>query len=542
MGELSEDSDSSARVTSGVGGAGGSDQPDRPRLVALPEPESAGAVDPAAAASADADRLALERSLSGPPVPVPRITGAAMRPAAPRAAMRAAAPATDPAAASPAPVYATWAPRPHGIADAIALAATPELVPALRAELAMRAHAEAGLRARAVDAETRLAVRVLLSQRTVQALDQLRGEFEQLAGLLTDERVRRRAAEQRVAELERQLATDRDRVDDADREVAALRDSLQQLRAPAAGHERAAPGDGSPDDAPASAVTEVQADRLSDALTRLRAGTEPIGTAPAPAVPVASVALMPVTAGVTSAVRPATLAGPFRTLCRRDPALAGRLALSLLRMQRIADPQPVSYDIVLGSGYGCEQVTSDDVSIEVVRQAAPRPLAQVDLHVIGGPDRFAKLLAAGRIRRRLGFGLARVRGNRARLATLDALLSLPLDLPALVDGGMSTDPSILLSLVAAVVRPDWTRGARFSISHREDNAPATYLLIADGHGPTVTKVTPTGPVATVISCPQSELASVLTGSPALTPGSVQVAGDPAPLAQLQAWLKRAQSE
>jgi hypothetical protein len=211
-------------------------------------------------------------------------------------------------------------------------------------------------------------------------------------------------------------------------------------------------------------------------------------------------------------------------------------------MQRIADPQPISYDIVLGPGYGCLQVTSDERSTEIARLATARPITQVDLRVVGGPERFAKLLAAGRIRRWLGFGLARVRGNRERFAALDGLLALPLDLPALVDGGMSTDPSILLSLAAAMVHPDWTRGERFSISHRDGNAPATYLVISDQHGPTVTTVAPTGPITTVVSCAQSNLASALTDGSALPAGSVHVAGDPAPLAQLQAWIKRAQSE
>jgi hypothetical protein len=197
---------------------------------------------------------------------------------------------------------------------------------------------------------------------------------------------------------------------------------------------------------------------------------------------------------------------------------------------------------VLGPGHGCVQVTSTGDGTEIARQATARPLQQVDLHVVGGPERFARLLAAGRIRRRLGFGVARVRGNRDGVAALDALLALPLDLPALVDGGMSTDPSSLLSLVAAMVTPNWTRGARFSISHRDGNAPDTYLLIADGRLPIVTAVAPTGPIATVISCAQSDLASALTGSPAPEPHSVQVLGDPAPLAQLQAWIKRAQSE
>jgi hypothetical protein len=427
MRELSEDSESDAGATTDDGGQSASDRhsdlPDRPKLVALPVPtaESAPAADdtdlaPAEAApaperdagadAADTGRLALERSLSGPPVPGRMIAAAPL-----------AAPTADVALPPPAPTYTpalAYAPP----APAIALPATPELVQALRAELAMRAHAEAGLRARAVDAETRLATRVLLSRRTAETLRLVRAELGQLAGLLTDERARREAAEQRVAELEQQLAADLGRSDDA---------------------------------SPAG-VTEVQADRLNEALTRLRAGAEPIDQVPA-AVSVTPVALTPVTAGVTSSKPPPTLAGPFRTLCRRDPTLAGQLALSLLPMQRIAYPRPVSYDIVLGPGYGCVQVTSADDGVEVVRQATARSLQQVDFHLVGGPERFAKLLAAGRIRRRLGFWvLSRVRGNRDGLEALDALLALPIELPALVEAELSTDPLILAQLQAWIKR------------------------------------------------------------------------------------------
>jgi hypothetical protein len=593
MGELSEDSEPNSRVTAAESGDGGSDQQERPKLVALPVPAAEPALAPGddapasadappasddarpasddarpapddiltapgdgppapgdaavesepvgeaapAAPSADADRLALERSLGGPGTQVAGVPAFAAAPAP-----------VDSIAYASAASYALRPALPDRIADAVPDTATPELVQALRGELAMRAHAEAGLRARAVDAETRLTARVLLSQRTVEALRQVRAELDQLAGLLTEERARRQAAERRVAELERQLAAglaaDRGRSDDAAAEIAALRDSLQQLRGPAEADHATAPGD-------ARQSAELNADRLSDALTRLRSGTEPIDPLPGAASPVAPAALTAVTGVVPSTAPsatlapstvPATLAGPFRTLCRRDPALAGQLALSLLPMQRIVYPEPVSYDILLGPGHGCVQVSSGDGRTAVARQASARPLQEVDFHVVGNPERFAKLLAAGRIRRRLGFGVARVRGSRDGFAALDALLALPLDLPALVEGGMSTDPSILLSLVAAMVRPDWTRDAQFAISHRDGNAPATYLLVTDGRRPTVAMVAPTGPIATVISCAQADLASALTGSPALEPHSLRVAGDPAPLAQLRTWIKRAQSE
>ncbi len=357
-------------------------------------------------------------------------------------------PAIHPPVYPAALVYPPGTVPAYALTDSIPFAATPELVQALRAELAMRAHAEAGLRARAVDAETRLATRVLLSQRTAEALRLVRDELAQLGGLLTDERARRQAAERRVAELEQELATDRGRSDDADREIVALRESLQQLRTPVPTDASAVADAESPGDAPHGALAEVRADRLNDALTRLRAGTEPIDPLPAPAAPTA-----PTPATISAPTRQATLAGPFRRLCRRDPELAGRIALSLLPMQWTAYPHPVSYDIVLGLGHGCVQVTSADGDAAVARHATARPPEQVDFQLVGGTERFAKLLAAGRIRRRLGFWVvSRVRGNRDGLAALDALLGLPLELPALVDGGISTDPLVVAQLQSWVKR------------------------------------------------------------------------------------------
>ena len=266
----------------------------------------------------------------------------------------------------------------------------------------------------------------------------------------------------------------------------------------------------------------MQTDRLADALTRLRANAQPIQPPTVPAVP-------------------ATLAGPFRTLCRRDPALAGRLAVSLLGMERIAYPHPIAFDLLLGPGGGCIQVTSSEARTDVVAETTARPLEQVGFRVVGGPDRLARLLVAGRLRRRLGFGVARVRGDRDGLAALEALLALPLDLPALVDGGMLTDSTTMLSLVAAMVRPEWTRGAHFAVSHRDGDSSPSYLVFSGGRRPEVTPTAPAGPIATVISCADHDLASVLTGAIAPGAAGIQVLGDAAPLTQLQGWIKRAQS-
>jgi hypothetical protein len=489
---------------------------DRPRLVAVPADDAGREVARPHGEPGDqhAARLELERVLSTPGRAGATLGARAM-------GARAATPAESAASTAPAMAARDEAPEPTTPIEP----ATPELVSALRAELAMRATAEAGLRARAVDAEARLAARAMASEQTAETLRAVRAELNQLTGLVAGERSRREAAEQRVTELERELEQRRARDQSGEqRERGAqpddaptpgsMRDSLEQLRTPAADREHVAvsPGD----------AGTVQPDRLTDALTRLRANTQPAQSATAPAVP-------------------ATLAGPFRTLCRRDPALAGRLVISLLGMERVAYPHPTTFDLLLGPGGGSIQVTSSASRTDVIAGTTARPLEQVGFRVVGGPDRIARLLIAGRLRRRLGFGVARVRGDRDGLAALEALLSLPLDLPALVDGGMLSDPTSLLSLVAAMVRPEWTRGAHFAVSHRDGDVAPMYLVFSGGRRPEVTAAPPAGPIATVISCPDHDLASVLTGAVALGAAGVQVCGDVAPLQQLQGWIKRAQS-
>jgi hypothetical protein len=497
MAELPESAGTDSAGMDGGGGERTSGPQERPRLVAVPRHEPR-----TESADQHAARLELERALSAP--------AAAGATATELASGEAAA---DAATHAPAQPGARAAPTEYGAPPAISETATPELVGALRAELAMRASAEAGLRARVVDAETRLAARMTAAQRTAEALREVRAELGGLAQLVAGERSRRQAAERRVGELERELRELHERHEpgsDASREIGDLRGSLAELQAPEPGHASSSPG---------SAVV-VESDRLSDALARLRANAEP--AVPAPAVR-------------------ATLAGPFRTLCRRDPALAGRLAISLLGMERVAYPHPVAFDLVLGPGDGCLQVTSSEARTDVVAEATARPLEQVGFRVVGRPERLARLLVAGRLRRRLGFGVARVRGNRDGLAALEALLALALDLPALVEGGMTSDSRTMLSLAAAMVAPEWTRGAHFVISHRDGDAPPSYLRVSGGRRPEVAAAEPAGPIATVISCPGRDLASVLTGAIAPDAAGVELRGDLAPLTQLQGWIKRAQS-
>ena len=196
--------------------------------------------------------------------------------------------------AEPEGLPATSEPRPISAASDVPAGA---LIDTLRRELDLRAGGEAALRSRLVAAESRLAARVLLDQRTTETLRQLRIEFDGLRAAVARERSRRQAAESRAAplaaerrarshaerragQLERELIDQRERARDAYDAIGRLREVLGRLAsapAPAPGERPAvdAPQTATAvgpavQAAPAAGAGPVQVDRLSDALTRLR--------------------------------------------------------------------------------------------------------------------------------------------------------------------------------------------------------------------------------------------------------------------------------
>lgn len=450
--------------------------------------------------------------------------------------------------AEPARRAVALAPRPVEPEAALAWSeppatAPPGLVDTLRRELDARAAGDGALRARLVAAETRLAARVLLEQRTTETLRQLRDELDGLRTALERERARRRAAEaraaklereagargqaeQRAARLERELGGQRERSRDAYDAIGELRGTLERLRdpslasSPSPGHETPghAPG-------PATGAGPVQVDRLNDALARLRDSVAPPDT---PAQDT-SVSLTP---------GGRTLEGAFRRLVKRDAGAAGELLLDLLALQRAAFAHPIAYDLVLGPGRGCVRVTVGEGPPIVQLHGAARTREEVDFRVTGEPARIARLLTAHGIWRRLGLRVARVRGRRDGLAALQALLSLPLDLGSLQAAGMRLRPAGVLALVSAMVQPAWTAGERFVIAHRDPEGQIVYLVVADGRPLEVSRTAPAGRVATTIAGPAPALVSALTGDQA---SEAEISGDAGPLASLRTWIKHARS-
>jgi hypothetical protein len=287
--------------------------------------------------------------------------------------------------------------------------------------------------------------------------------------------------------------------------------------------------------------TAFEADRLSAALARLRETrpaepeppAAPAAEAPGPPEP-AEAPIAPDTRAVPTATTDA-LPRLFRALVREDPPAAGRLVLALLSAQRRVHPRPVAYDLVLGPT-ACVQVTVGSGAPVIAFTTSARTAEEVQVRIDGDPAGLARLLAAGRLRARLGRGMPRVTGDRAAIAALRALVSTPLSLDDLIDAGVSLDPGLALRLVAEQVGPGLPEA--FSVAHRPsaEAPPDAVLQAAPGQAPSVIETPLELPATTTIICPPAALVRVLAGREA--PGA-SIRGEARPLALLRRALQRA---
>jgi hypothetical protein len=479
-------------------------------------------------APAERDRLRFEHELR-----VRRATAQQRLPVEPSpAAVRVAAPPRTPEPPASAP-------------DALAAA--------LREELTARAAADGALRARLVDAEGRLASRVLIERRTAGILGQLRAELDGLRTAFAREREERQRAERHAAELSADLSGGRLRSRQAHDAIADLREALEglfparsaqaaELAQPAHPGDAGSAGATSPSTpAPARPSGEdgesvVEPGRLNDARLRLRQaaelreqGTEADSPAPRADPPGTEVPGEERTRG-------AWLEPLWRELARSDPGAAGRLMVELLPAQREAFAGQVSYDLVFESRRGCARVTVADGAPVLVRAREPRPADEVDFQVVGDPAAIARLLTAGPWRRRFGRGVARVRGRRQRLAALRALPGVRLDLRGLHRVGVRLEPELMLRLVAMMIAPSWTEREQFAL--RFDGQDVLYLVIRPGIAPAVTAEAPASGVTATLSGSAEGLMLALAGGPA---PDIEITGEDWPLVLLRKWIKRAQS-
>jgi len=484
------------------------------------------------AAAAEAARAEAERRLAERPQPEPVL----------------AEPAPAPAAPAPAPVPAPSVSSPR--------------TEAMRRELELHhvtpaAPSPSGRSRPAERATDRLALR--------------------LETVMTDRRVAGSSGGERTAVLERELAAAHQQIETQRAEIEAQREDAEaQRRRTARAYEAiefvrrelrliratvplsAPPPPASPSPPPAGPTPPVagpvQAERLSEALARLRERTPAPTPEPAaepaaepgadPAAEPPARAAEPTQPQPSPSARPVKpwLGGVFRALAKQDASMAGHLLLGLLPAQRAADPHPVAYDLVL-SDVLCAHITVDSTQAYVALDPTTRPLPEVDFQLVGDLASIARLLRAGPVRRRLGRlapgrRMARLRGDRARLPALDALIGARLTLAELEAAGVELDPLLALTVAALMIEPGWTAGERFTIAHRspEDASPGSYLHVRDGRPPLASAEAPHGPVATVLESPAADLLGVLAGAT-----DARLVGEEHPLVLLRQWLDRAQS-
>ncbi|HJS96483.1 MAG TPA: hypothetical protein VJ741_19605, partial [Solirubrobacteraceae bacterium] len=274
---------------------------------------------------------------------------------------------------------------------------------------------------------------------------------------------------------------------------------------------------------PPETAEPIQAEQLTAALARLREQARP-EPPPAPGIPADD--------------RPARpwLAKAFRDLTRQDASAGGRLLLGLLPAQRLADPHPVAYDLIL-SDVLVAHVTSDGHAVHVAHDSTVRPASEVDFQLVGDLASVARLLRAGRIRRRLRVlppRMARVRGDRGRVAALDRLIDARLTARELHGAGVRLDPLLGFTLAALMIEPNWTAGERFTIGHRDPavTTPDAYLHIRDGRPPLASAEPPHGPVGAILESTADDVLGALAGA---------TDAEERPLVLVRQWLDRAQS-
>ncbi len=291
---------------------------------------------------------------------------------------------------------------------------------------------------------------------------------------------------------------------------------------------------GEPGPAASGPVTApVQADRLSDALTRLREPCRrpsrcrrtrrrrsPIGRADR-----------------RPAGRWSRPSGGWSSATRRRPASCCSTCVTL---QRAVYPHPIAYDLVLGPGRGCVRVTVGEGAPSIERHGAARTRDEVDFRVQGEPARIARLLIAHGIWRRLATaGRPRARAARGPGGARRAAHAAPRPRGAArrrrgaavrvrPGAGGRHGRSRLDRRRAVRHRPSRSRRA----IARPISRPATARASRWAGSRPPAGWRPRSPA------PADALVAALTGEAA---EAALIAGDEGPLDSLRAWVKRAQS-
>ncbi len=252
----------------------------------------------------------------------------------------------------------------------------------------------------------------------------------------------------------------------------------------------------------ASAHERLRAALFSDSASATQAAPQPVPEAPAPQAPEPEPA-------------------PDTTVAR-DPAPppAGRkswLRRTIKRM--VKEDAPAAGDVLLALPPAHTLAGLND------RPQVPWPRPTT-----------ARLLVAGRVRRRIGWERAGLDCSPRVMAELAKLVRLNASPAELYRAGVRLGPHLAFALVACSIRPGRTAGHSFTIAHADGPAPDAFLTLRNGARPSASiEPTPVEAIA-IVRCVGTELLGVLAGEPYV---SSSVDGDLHALELVQQWFAQA---
>jgi O-antigen/teichoic acid export membrane protein len=222
-------------------------------------------------------------------------------------------------------------------------------------------------------------------------------------------------------------------------------------------------------------------------------------------------------------------------LAARDPVSAGRLLVALLPDAARTLEGDLVYDVdVEGVGEFRVSATGGKGSV-VMRHGGMNGGAAV--RVSGPVARLAPLGAGGAAWR---LGGVRVRGSRRALGRLVRARRAPVDLGDLAAAGIVPDPALLLSALAAGVRPSWVRRELAVAVDVPGHEPIT-LVAEPGRGLAVEGAPPSGgAVRAVLQTSPAALLALLGRVESREGDDAMLTGEDDAMAELLELLDRAQ--
>ncbi len=417
---------------------------------------------------------------------------------------------------------------------------------ALRADLNAERAAREADQAELGELRSRLAE----AEREGGLLDRVAELDRRAAGLADELELQRRAREQAEAAAAAAHAPAEESsrvVADLDAAASALRDrAANGVTAPEGAAPRAAePEVADAEDKLAAGQVSEAGDILSDvARAEADAALAPAAAPPEPEKRAIISAPSPPSRGLATGQARRQypwLRGALVKLAHDDPKLAGQIIAGLLPVQSAIVQGPVDYDLTIAE-VGTFAITLAGGRAYVKEVDHPRGRRQAEFHIWATAVTLAEIIAGvphrvGRFR-----GPAKITGRKRRLKPLKAIPAAGLSLAEAARAGARLEPGLVFRTFPYVIHAAWSRDHQFTVAQSVSTDPPStwYVTVGNGQGIRVdTTPPPEGADATVSLTPEA-FSHLLRGEPAPPGHRPVVRGDRQAVAQLKAWIDRAQ--